>query len=144
MAITFTNNWKNILDKLESILRAEFKGSLPVYKGKRQPAGTQYIQLIPVSSELLEYGINSETRDFTLQILFYFLDANMKDASLDQVLRIVSRVEALIHDNISMTLADSSTAFNCRLSTTQLNTDEDGEMYVVEWEYKCMHVGNLD
>ena len=29
MAVTFTNNFKNILDKLESIIEAEFKGALP-------------------------------------------------------------------------------------------------------------------
>jgi len=32
MAVTFTNNWKNILDKLESVLETEFKGTLKVYK----------------------------------------------------------------------------------------------------------------
>ena len=26
MAVNFTNNWKNILDKLESVLETEFKG----------------------------------------------------------------------------------------------------------------------
>ena len=39
MAVTFTNNWKNILDKLESILKTEFKGTLPVYKGDSVPKG---------------------------------------------------------------------------------------------------------
>ena len=34
MAVNFTNNWKNILDKLESILESELKGDIPVYKGK--------------------------------------------------------------------------------------------------------------
>ena len=42
---TFTNNWKNILDKLESILRTEFKGALPVYTGDKAPAGSTYLQL---------------------------------------------------------------------------------------------------
>ena len=141
MAVSFTNNWKNILDKLEHTLRTEFKGALPVYRGNKAPAGTTYLQLNPVGSELLEYNSNSETREFTIQILYYFLDANVKDTALDHILRTVSRIEALIHDNITMTLTDSTQAFNCRLQSTELNAGED-DMYVVEWEYKCMHFGN--
>ena len=58
MAVSFTNNWKNILDKLEYTIRNEFKGALPVYRGSQVPAGTTYLQLNPVGSELLEYNVN--------------------------------------------------------------------------------------
>ena len=142
MAVSFTNNWKNILDKLENTLRTEFKGALPVYRGNKAPAGTTYLQLNPVGSELLEYNSNSETREFTIQILYYFLDANVKDTALDHILRTVSRIEALIHDNTAMTLTDSSKIVNCRLQSTELNAGED-DMYVVEWDYKCMHMANI-
>ena len=142
MAISFTNNWKNILDKLENIFRAEFKGALPVYRGNRAPAGTTYLQLNPVGSELIEYNVTSETREFTIQVLYYFLEANVKDTALDHILRTDTRIEALVHDNTAMTLSDSTRAFNCRMDSTELNT-EDEEMYVVEWEYKCMHLGNI-
>ena len=141
MAVTFTNNWKNILDKLESVLRTEFKGALPVYTGNKAPAGSTYLQLNPTGSELLEYGSTSETREFTIQILYYFLEANVKDSALDHILRTVSRIEALIHDNVVMTLSDSSQAFNCRMQSTELNAGDE-DMYIVEWEYKCMHLGN--
>ncbi len=142
MAVSFTNNWKNILDKLESVLRTEFKGALPVYKGNQSPVGTTYLQLNPVSSELIEYNVTSETREFTIQVLYYFLEANVKDTSLEHILRIVSRIEALIHDNTAMTLSDSSNLFNCRMQSTELNTGDE-DMYIVEWEYKCMHLGNI-
>ena len=142
MAISFTNNWKNILDKLENTIRTEFKGALPVYKGNKAPAGSTYLQLNPVGSELLEYNVTSETREFTIQIMYYFLEANVKDTALDHILRNVSRIEALIHDNTAMTLSDSSQAFNCRMQSTELNTGDE-DMYVVEWEYKCMHLGNI-
>ena len=142
MAVSFTNNWKNILDKLESTLRTEFKGALPVYRGNKAPAGTTYLQLNPVGSELLEYNVTSETREFTIQILYYFLEANVRDTALDHILRMVSRIEALIHDNMAMTLSDSSNLFNCRMQSTELNAGDE-DMYVVEWEYKCMHLGNV-
>ena len=142
MAVSFTNNWKNILDKLENTLRTEFKGALPIYRGNKVPVGSTYLQLNPLGSELLEYNATSETREFTIQILYYFLEANVKDSALDHILRTVSRIEALIHDNMAMTLSDSSNLFNCRMQSTELNAGDE-DMYVVEWEYKCMHLGNV-
>ena len=144
MAVTFTNNWKNILDKLESILETEFKGALPVYKGDTIPAGVnQALQLIPIGSELSEYNATSETREFSIQVRFIFNEANVRETALDHILRQVSRIEALIHDNVSMTLSDSTSAFNCRFESTELNADEETGTYVVVWDYKCQHLGNI-
>ena len=143
MAVTFTNNWKNILDQLRKVLRDEYKGSLPVYIGADETnTGTQFIRLDPIGSELTEYMVNSETREFTINVYYVFSGANVKKTALDHVLRFVSRTEALIHDNISMTLADSTKAFNCRFESTDLNTDEEESSYVVQWVWKCQHLGN--
>ena len=149
MAVTFTNNWKNILDKLESVLESEFKGALPVYKGNTVPKGVnQALQLLPTGSILSEYNTTSETREFSITVRFIFAEVNVKESSLDHILRYVSRIEALIHDNVAMTLdkgsdADSTRAFNCRFETTDLNTDEESGIYITEWAYKCTHVGNI-
>ena len=144
MSVSFSNNWKSILDKLESILENEFKGALPVYKGNSIPAGVnQAIQLIPSGSTLSEYNATSETREFTIDIRFVFNEANVNETALDHILRQVSIVEALIHDNVAMTLSDSSQAFNCRFESTELNADEETGIYVVVWDYKCQHLGNI-
>ena len=143
MAVTFTNNWKNILDKLESILETEFKGALPVYKGNTVPKGVnQALQIIPTGSVLSEYSVSSEMREFSVTVRFIFAEVNVKESALDHILRYVSRIEALIHDNIAMTLSDSTEAFNCRLETTTLNSDEESGIYITEWEWKCQHLGN--
>ena len=144
MAVTFTNNWKNILDKLESILETEFKGALPVYKGNSVPKGVnQALQIIPTGSVLSDYNATSETREFSIQVRFMFNEANVNETALDHILRQVSRVEALIHDNVAMTLSDSTQAFNCRFESTALNAEEESGVYVVLWEYKCQHLGNV-
>ena len=144
MAVTFTNNWKNILDKLESVLETEFKGALPVYKGNTVPKGVnQALQLIPTGSVLVEYNTTSETREFSITVRFIFAEVNVRESALDHILRYVSRIEALIHDNVSMTLSDSTNAINCRLETTDLNTDEESGIYITEWAWKCTHVGNI-
>ena len=148
MALTlgtdYQNNWKNILDKLESVLETEFKGALPVYKGKDIPKGVnQALQLIPTGSVLTDYNATSETREFSVTVRYVFADANVNERALDHILRQVSRIEALIHDNVAMTLSDSSGAFNCRLESTDLNTDDESGIYVTEWAWKCQHLGNV-
>ena len=144
MAVTFTNNWKNILDKLESILETEFKGALPVYKGNSIPAGiNQALQLMPTGSVLSDYNATSETREFSVTVRYVFADANVNERALDHILRQISRIEALIHDNTAMTLSDSTRAFNCRFDSTDLNTDDESGIYVTEWAWKCQHIANM-
>ena len=145
MSVTFTNNFKNILDKLKNILRTEFKGALPVYIGhETNQAGAQFLRLDPIGSDLLSYTSNSESRDFTINMYYYFLDKNIKKSSLDHVLRYVSRIEALCHDNHIMTLTDSSKVFDARVESTSLNTLEEENEYVVEMIWKGQHTGNVN
>ena len=147
MAVSFTNNWKNILDKLRSVLRTEYGNSLPVFIGDEDSASSsQYIRLDPQGSELSEYSINSEMREYTINVFYVFSGVNVKKTALDHILRFVSRTEALIHDNISMTLADTSTgseALNCRFESTELGTDEEENVYIVNWIWKCQHIANM-
>lgn len=145
MAVTFTNNFTNILNRLRYILKDEFKGSLPIYIGHESvQASSQFARLDPVGSELMSFMSNSETREFTVNIYYYFLDKNIKVTSLDHVLRYVSRIEALIHDNLIMTLADSSKVFEGRIESTTLNTLEEENEYVVEMVWKGQHTGNIN
>ncbi len=144
MAVNFTNNWKNILDKLESVLETEFKGALPVYKGKDIPKSVnQGLQLIPTGSVLTDYNATSETREFSVTVRYVFAEANVNERALDHILRQISRIEALIHDNVAMTLSDDSNLFNCRFESTDLNTDDESGIYVTEWAWKCQHLGNI-
>jgi len=149
MAVNFTNNFKNILDKLESIVESEFKGALPVYRGNTIPKGiNQALQLIPTGSTLLDYNATSETREFSITVRFIFAEVNVRETALDHILRYVSRIEALIHDNVSMSYVNENSqtenAFNCRFESTELNADEESGVYVTEWDYKCQHLGNIN
>ena len=144
MAVTFTNNYKNILDKVRNILRTEFKGAMPVYVGhETKDTGTQYLRLDPIGSDLIEYNVTSELREFTIEMYYYFSEPNVNKNALDQVLRVVSRIEALIHDNTAMTLTDDSNCFNCRIETTELNALDDENEYVVQLTWIGQHLGNI-
>jgi hypothetical protein len=147
MAVNFTNNFTNILNKLRNTLRTEFKGTLPVYIGHEQKEqGNQYLRLDPVGSTLSEYNVNGEIREFQVNMFYYFSDPNVNKTSLDHVLRFVSRIEALIHDNITMDLDDTPTTqcFNCRIESTELNALDDENEYVVQFEWRGQHLGNVD
>ena len=145
MPVTFTNNFKNILDKLRNVLRTEFKGTLPIYIGhETKEVATQYLRLDPIGSTLSEYNVNSELREYQINMFYYFADPNVNKSSLDHVLRFVSRIEALIHDNIKMTLSNSTDCFNCRIESTELNALEDENEYVVQFEWRGQYLGNLD
>ena len=144
MPVTFTNNFKNILDKLRNVLRTEFKGTLPVYIGHEQKEqGNQYLRLDPVGSTLSEYNVNGEIREFQINMFYYFADPNVNKSSLDHVLRFVSRIEALIHDNVTIELTDSTNCFNCRIEATELNALDDENEYVVQFEWRGQHVANI-
>tara|TARA_Y100000114_G_scaffold32150_1_gene27681 strand:- start:27 stop:470 length:444 start_codon:yes stop_codon:yes gene_type:complete len=145
MTVTFTNNFTNILNKLRKTLRTEFKGTLPVYIGHEQKEqGNQYLRLDPVGSTLSEYNVNGEIREFQVNMFYYFSDPNLNKTSLDHVLRFVSRIEALIHDNITMDLDDTPTTqcFNCRIESTELNALDDENEYVVQFEWRGQHHSN--
>ena len=145
MATSFVNTWKNILDKLENVFRSEFKGALPIYTGEgNEKAGSQYLRFDPVGTELVEYNSQSETREYSINMFLYFGDKSESRTKLDAVLRLVSRIESLVMDNVSMTLSDSTKIFNCRVESTQLDAEEDDtENYVVLFEYRGVHLGNV-
>ena len=96
-------------------LKQSFKGSLKIYRGASVDAGNQYLRIDPLGSDLIEYNVSSETREFSIAITYHFRDANVKERALDHVLRFVSRIESLVHDNVAMTLSDSTKAYNCRM-----------------------------
>ena len=143
MPITFTNNWKNILDKLESILRTEFKGAIPVYRGKEVSAGNQFLRLDPLGSDLIEYNVTSEMREYSIELTYHFRDPNIRKPALDHIFRQGSRVEALIHDNTDVDLSDSSNLLNINLSSCDLDVGDSDSEYVVSWDLSCQHLANI-
>ena len=143
MPTTFTNNWKKILDKLESTIRTEFKNALPTYKGFiDESAGSQYLRIIPSSSNLLEYNLTSETREFNIDMILHIKSANIKETALDHIFRLVSRLESLVVDNISMTLADNSNLFNCRIESTSFDST-NSEEHIVTFDFRGTHMSNI-
>ena len=72
--------------------------------------------------------------------LYYFLDKNIKKTSLDNILRVIERLQHLINDNTMMTLADDTKAFDCNLNSSTLNSESDENSYVTAWDWSCLHM----
>ena len=142
MSVTYTNNWKNILTALKSKIRAEMK--CPVYSNWDQELkGNQFIRIIPIGSSQLEKATFMEVRSFSMECQYYFL--RRKDNKFqDYVLNQVSILEALVHDNITLTLADDSKAVDVTLGDLDFNVEVEGyeDYMVAQWSLTCVHYGN--
>ena len=145
MAVTYTNNWKNILTALMSKIRAEMK--CPVYSDwDSEIKGNQLIRVIPIGSVQGDVTKFSEHRTFNMEVKYYFL--NRKDSKFQNyVLNQVSILEALIHDNPTISLADSTTAYNVMIGDLELNAEDENEEYedyfIAGWDLSCEHLSNL-
>ena len=87
-------------------------------------------------------NIRSSDKWDTINIFFYFDSKEIGKKEYDHILRFVSRTEALMHDNITLTLSDSTTLFDCRMNSCALDVGEPEDPYTVQWEYLCSHLGN--
>ena len=145
MSVTYNNVWKNILTALMSKVRAEMK--CPVYSDwDSEIKGNQLIRVIPVGSVQGDVTKFSEHRTFNMEVKYYFL--NRKDSKFQNyVLNQVSILEALIHDNPTISLADSTTAYNVMIGDLELNAEDENEEYedyfIAGWNLSCEHLSNL-
>ena len=142
MAVTYVNNWKQILTALKSKVRAEMK--CPVYSDwDSEIRENQFIRIIPTGSSQEEKATFMEVREFNMECQYFFL--KRKDNKFqDYVLNQVSILEALVHDNITLTLADSTKAVDVTLGSLDFNVEvEDYDDYMVaQWDLTCTHFGN--
>ena len=141
MSLEFQNNWKNIIDKLIQIFRKEFKNTLSVYTGEiNEKLGSRYLRIDPMGNDLIEFNGFNQTREYAMDIYLYFESHKESKLKLDTILRIVSRVENLILNNLVITLKDDSKIINSRIESTELNVEKDNaEFYVVKFDYRCTH-----
>ena len=143
MAVTYTNNWKNILTALMSKIKAEMK--CPVFSNDYlDTKANQFIKIKPVGSTQVDKATHMEVREFSLEVQYYFLDRKNADFQ-NYVLNQVSILEALVHDNITLTLADSTTLVNVSFNTLELDVEAEGyeDYFVAQWDLSGTHFGNV-
>ena len=144
MAVTYKNNWKNILTALKSKIRAEIK--CPIFSNiNEKNKSNQFIQLIPTGSEQGDVTRYSEHRTFNINIQYYMMNSKSSDFQ-NYMLNQVSMLEALIHENPTLLLADNKTAFNLMIGDLDftIEPEEEYENYIIAgWSFSCEHLSNL-
>ena len=143
MAVTYTKTWKNILTALKSKIRAEMK--CPVFSQWEQTnKSNQFIRLVLTGSNQGDVTKFSEHRTFNIDIQYLFLKRNNTEFQ-NYVLIQVSILQALVHDNPTISLADSTTAYNLMIGDLDFtSTDDEYEDYFIAgWDFSCEHLSNL-
>ena len=144
MAVTYKNNFKNVLVALKSKIKAEMK--CPVFSGFDETnKSNQFIRLVPTGSEQGDVTKFSEHRTFNIDIQYYFMRRNNSQFQ-DYVLNQVSILEAVVHDNPTVSLADSTTAYNLMIGDLDLAVEPEEEYedyFIAGWNFSCEHLSNL-
>ena len=118
----------------------------PVYSDWDQEIKTnQFLRIIPTGSSQLEKATFMEVRSFDMECQYYFV--RRKNSKFqDYVLNQVSILEALVHDNPTLSLADSTTAYNLMIGDLELDvepSDEFEDYFIAGWSFSCEHLSNL-
>ena len=110
---------------------------------EQESKSNQFIRLVPTGSSQSEKATFMEVREFSIDCQYYFLRRNNKQFQ-EYVLNQVSILEALVHDNITLDLADSTKAVNVTLGDMDfgVEVDEYEDYFVVQWDLSCTHFGN--
>ena len=76
----------------------------------------------------------------------YFILTQNNSQFQNYVLNQVSILEALVHDNPTISLADSTTAYNLMIGDLDLSVEpEEGyeDYFIAGWDFSCEHLSNL-
>tara|TARA_R100000781_G_scaffold108724_3_gene73400 strand:- start:2381 stop:2815 length:435 start_codon:yes stop_codon:yes gene_type:complete len=142
VAVTYVNNWNNIMTAIKSKMRAEMK--CPIFSGFDQiNKSNQFIKLTSTGSSQLEKATFLEVREYSIDCQYFILRRN--DAQFEKYLyNQVGILEALMHDNIVIDLADGTKAVDVTMGLMEFDVEvEDFEDYfVMQWELTCTHFGN--
>ena len=81
-----------------------------------------------------------------MDISYYFLNRNNKQFQ-NYVLNQVSILESIVHDNPTLSLADSTKAYNVMIGDLEFDVTDEDEKYedyfIAGWNMSCEHLSNL-
>lgn len=107
--------------------------------------GNQSIRLNPIGSDLLRIdATRAETREYIVDVSYTFKEKMVKKDTWEHILRQLSHIEALFHDN---TTGSSNTFYNGRFETARINEKTEEEetiegLNVIRWEWRGTYTGN--
>ena len=100
---------------------------------------------MPVGSVQGDVTAFSEHRTFNINIQYFMIKQNNLQFQ-NYVLNQVSILEALVHDNPTISLADSTTAYNVMIGDLNLDVEPEDDFedyFIAGWDFSCEHLSNL-
>jgi len=141
--IEFINIWEDkILSTIRTFLNEEFAGTIPIYTGDFKDMGNQSIRLNPIKSVLTDITFSGETREYTLDVSYTFKKKLVKKDTWEHIMRQVSHIEALFHNNMNNTFFNGR-LINCLLDAPTKEESLVEGINVVRWEWSGMYLGNI-
>lgn len=104
MAVTFFQTYKEIQDKLSSIIRGEFRGYSVYFDDNYMNRKPSYFNITKTKDELVENLVpQAQLRDYGFNVKYYLRRPGFsKDLVLNSLFRIGDRVNQLIFNNKSV------------------------------------------
>ena len=141
--ITFVNIWETkILDTIRTFLNNEFAGTIPIYTGDFKDMGSQSIRLQPIGSTSVDRMASAELREYILDVSYTFKEKSVKKDTWEHIMRQVSHIEALFHDNTNNTYFDGVLQ-GSRINEKTAEEEAIDGLNVVRWEWRGKYLGNL-
>ena len=141
--LTWENIWNDkILGTIRSFLNVEFAGAIPIYTGSFKDMGSQSIRLQPVGSDLVSRLASAELREYILDVSYTFKEKSVKKDTWEHIMRQVSHIEALFHDNANNTYFDGVLQ-NSRVNEKTEEEESIDGLNVIRWEWRGKYLGNL-
>ena len=147
MAISFTNNWKNILDQLQNILRAEFKGALPVYIGNEyEKQGNQSIRIECIRQDSNSRGAGGYENRYTVEISLYLNMSNYERKQvMEKLYNDTARIEQILFNKADpVSRSNDSAYYGGEVDSITFNDKTDDEddvdgLICSKIEYLCFY-----
>ena len=125
--IIYVNTFKvNILDPLESLLANEFGGAIH-YDEEFKIRGSQWFNLSPIADSLVEERVDSQLRDYNVQIRYYRHSSGQKakNTHVSPSMEIGERLKRLIKNNSHYTSGVTYFWHDGRVDSINYNLVED-------------------
>ena len=129
MAFTPTNYiYENVLTKLESILKAEYDGGLPIYIGEEYKKNrNSHIRLFINSIQNLDSKEKSIINQIELSVNLYLNIKSSDITAKEKLFNMTNRLEQVLFEN---KLDPTDLYFDGRVERVELDIKEDEEVFV--------------
>ena len=145
MAVTFFQTYKEIQDKLSSIIRGEFRGYSVYFDDNYMNRKPSYFNITKTKDELVENLVpQAQLRDYGFNVKYYLRRPGFsKDLVLNSLFRIGDRINQLIFNNKNVLFNSDDKNYyfmnaqfeNYNTSPTRGEAEDINELHMLSFDF---------